>query len=877
MSLLAQTRAVACWTVALAAMLPAARGQTVWRDGGVNPSYRILQHARLADGGPSVGGCEWFQMQLPGAPIYLARDIARPSVIEELALSLWVKSDRPGVQLAVWVVLPRTADPRTGRPLVTTLNGTTYTDVGRWQRLRLSGLPTLLTRQLHALRMEHGPQVDGREAYVEALLLNVFGHAGTVNLWIGEIEAAGQATVSPGATAPVRLPPVDGPGQAGMVPVVPQAVAAPRRVVKLTGSVLMVDGRPMFPRVIQHCGEPLAYLKQCGFNAVWMRRLPSPEVVEEAQRLGLWLICPPPQPAQTPMVDIPPAFDAVLAWDLDAELIASDLERTQQWADQIKTADRRGNRPLICCPRGDFRGYSRAVDLLLIDRRPLGTSLSMTDYAAWVHRQPLLARPGTPIWTTVQTQPNEALRRQLTSLEPSAAAPKAASPEQIQLLVYTAVAAGSRGLLFLSDSPLDAQDPWTRQRAMTLQWLNLELELIDPWAAAGQFVATAESNLPEVQGTLLRTDRARLLLPIWSAPGAQCVPPQSAANAVALVAPGVPEACNAYELTPGGAKSLHHQRVAGGMSVKLDEFGITARVLLAQDPLIVASAGRRGVEVGRRTAELERHLAARKLETVESIAGRLASDAPASRRAEWIETARNHLQACDAQLASGDILGASQHAQRAMRSLRLVERTCWDVAVRGLASPVSSPGAVGFDTLPWHWRLVDRLAKVRFGPNRVAGGDFEDIETMMRAGWRHTQQAVPNVQTAADLAPGAARSGRLGLRLAAVAAEPNKAPAALESPPVLFTSPPVQIEAGQILCVHGWVRVPRPITAGADGLLIVDSLAGEALADRVGQTEGWRQFALYRAAPQSGPMCVTFALGGLGEAHIDDVAIQVVE
>jgi hypothetical protein len=71
--------------------------------------------------------------------------------------------------------------------------------------------------------------------------------------------------------------------------------------------------------------------------------------------------------------------------------------------------------------------------------------------------------------------------------------------------------------------------------------------------------------------------------------------------------------------------------------------------------------------------------------------------------------------------------------------------------------------------------------------------------------------------------------------------------------------------------------VPGPITGSADGLLIVDSLSGEALADRIGKTAGWRQFVLYRVAPQSGAMCVTFALSGLGEAQLDDVVIQTVE
>jgi hypothetical protein len=59
--------------------------------------------------------------------------------------------------------------------------------------------------------------------------------------------------------------------------------------------------------------------------------------------------------------------------------------------------------------------------------------------------------------------------------------------------------------------------------------------------------------------------------------------------------------------------------------------------------------------------------------------------------------------------------------------------------------------------------------------------------------------------------------------------------------------------------------------------LIVDSLTGEALADRIGKTKGWQQFALYRVAPQSGTICVTFALPGLGEVRLDDVFIQTVE
>ena len=198
----------------------------------------------------------------------------------------------------------------------------------------------------------------------------------------------------------------------------------------------------------------------------------------------------------------------------------------------------------------------------------MGTSLELADYAAWVRRQPLLASLGTPVWTTVQTQPNEALREQLLALEPGYAPPLSVSPEQIRLLAYTAVAAGSRGLVFASDSPLGRVRPRHAAAGNDARIAQPGTGIAGTLGGGGQLRRAGRSrSVPEVAGTVLRTEHSRLLLPLWSAPGAQCVPSQSAANALSLVAPGVPEASDAYELTPHGVQSLRHQRVAGGVRV----------------------------------------------------------------------------------------------------------------------------------------------------------------------------------------------------------------------------------------------------------------------------------------------------------------------
>jgi hypothetical protein len=536
-----------------------------------------------------------------------------------------------------------------------------------------------------------------------------------------------------------------------------------------------------------------------------------------------------------------------------------------------------------------LRSFSRPANLLLIDRRPLGTSLEFHSYEAWVRQQPLLASLGTPIWTTVQTQPNEALRQQLAAIEPGYVPPLTVSPEQMQLLAYAAVASGSRGLVFVSDSPLDASDPDTQQRAMTLELLNLRLQVLEPWAAAGSFVANAESNVAEVSGSVLSTKMARMLLALWLSPGSQCVPSQSAANSLTLVAPGVPEAYSSYEITPRGVQPVRHKRIPNGLGVTLDEFGLTSQVLFANEPVIVSAVDKRAAQVGRRIAELERNLAVHKMNTVREVAGRLAARTPVPQAASLFDLARKDLQSCESQLAANDVARSAQSAERAMRSLRLIERAYWDKAIvgnvtakgkaptGGLVSPVTSPAALSFDTLPIHWRFVNRLNGARRGPNLIEGGDFEDVNTMMQSGWRHIMNPAPTVLTSVDLLPQAARTGRLGVRLSVIPADPKNPPAVVENPPILFASPAVQVQAGQLVCIHGWVRVLTDISASTDGLLIVDSFSGEALADRIGKTKEWRQFALYRVAPQAGPMCVTFALSGVGKADLDDIAIQVLD
>ena len=460
----------------------AAQGQTAWLEGfeGANPSWReaggdvrytLQQHQRVSGLAHTGQGCEWFQLSGAGGnAVYIGHDVGRPWVIEDLRPSVWVKSDHAGLQLLAEIALPRTPDPRTGRPVTTQRRRTTYTTVGRWQQLTIADMPRLLKSQLRILRSQIGGNIDGREAYLSRVLLNIYGGPGETNVWIDDLAVAGYVASGLGPSEPSAARPEARPVAASTTQNTGFREPAPQ-VVKLSGSVLLINGRPMLPRAIQYRGEPLSALKQLGFNTIWLKQIPPVELLEEAQRLGLWLVCTPPRPpasdpAQPAAMPAPigAQFQPVLAWDLGSgedlpgSTAAAQLEASRQWSEYVRMADGRQHRPLICSPSSNLRGYSRHVDLLLIDRRPLGTSMEMNDYGVWVRRQPLLARPGTPVWTTIQTQPSEGLQRQLAALEPGRAPPSTVTPEQIRLLVYMAISSGSRGLVFQSQTPLDAGD-----------------------------------------------------------------------------------------------------------------------------------------------------------------------------------------------------------------------------------------------------------------------------------------------------------------------------------------------------------------------------------------------------------------------------------
>src|ERR1700722_8206060 len=78
------------------------------RDAGGDGNHKIVAHERTTSGAHSGQGCERVQVSGDSSTyVYLSHEIGQARVISELSASVWLKADRPGMQILLRVVLPR--------------------------------------------------------------------------------------------------------------------------------------------------------------------------------------------------------------------------------------------------------------------------------------------------------------------------------------------------------------------------------------------------------------------------------------------------------------------------------------------------------------------------------------------------------------------------------------------------------------------------------------------------------------------------------------------------------------------------------------------------------------------------------------------------
>jgi hypothetical protein len=881
--------------VALALGGHAAGGEFVDGCEGPTPSWTTspdaaapARHGRSADAPHRGGGCERFMIEAPGGkPVRVETPLGPAAVLDELRGTAWVRASRPDVRLAFRVVLPGWISARTGRPVEVLVPGTASRDVERWELLEVGGVAAALASRLPPLRLEHGPgTADGGR--VTHLVIDCPSVPGPFELAIDDVHVEG---VVPPPESTAARPHAD----PHVLPVSAAGEAIVDPPAGLNRGVLEVDGLPFFPRSIDWNGEPMEALAALGFNCVRFAEPASSEHLAAARRAGLWVICPPPpipdvdlrDPASLPVLR---NWDRVLVWDLGTGLDESHVEELAERGRRVRACDQRPGRPLIGSADSGLRSVSRHIDMLVARKTVLGTSLELVDYLTWLRERPRLARPGTPLLATISTEIEPRAARQAAALAGVGGRGLAVDGESLSLAAFSAVAAGTRGILFTSTRRIDGDDRESRARAAAAREMNLRLHVLEPWGAAGRFAAKAQTSSDEVQAFVMEASRARIVVAWRCVQGSQIVARRYAGGDVpaneaplTILVPGVPEAHQAWEVSPGGLRPLRQQRVTGGVSVTLDDFMTHATILFSGEPAVTAHIQSRVRALATQELSSARTTAALALAAAGDLLGRLPPQAlsgPPPVSAVPMLTEAGRLAAEAESIAAADPAAATLRLRRAAAIAGQFERRVWENAVKAEGSMVSSPLVASDTALGEEWQFIAARAATVPGPELLRGGGMERIEELAGGGWRHFAHASEDMVTSVEIGRANPASGQGCLRLAARATSEDETPVVVETPPVWVTTPPLTAPAGKLVEITAKVMIPKPISGSVDGLFVFDSLGGPALGERVATTKVWRRLVLHRIVPPDAagePLVVTFALTGLGVALIDDVSIRVID
>ena len=556
-----------------------------------------------------------------GTYCYASHPIGSACIIEDFVASVDIRSNREGLQLLARVVFPRTADSNL-EPLSVVVRGDVYRGHGSWQQLRIDNLPMKVQRAKRQLRLRHSSKLDLSESYIDQLMINIYGGPGVTTTEIGKIDKRGVVSVK--SVQQISKANSD------------NSVRQPTVPVTLQDGIIRVGGTPFFPRVIEHRGESLEFLANLGFNTIALSEAPVKHLLDDAERLGLWLV---------PIDPLPSFRNArnrrVLAFRWtegnDPE------ENTVQVSPALDIVDSMKQFP------------SRPIRLIGIDEsRKVNSTSQYFSKLAQVRRD--LSRNSAGFWAYVSTDTTLGQNSEEISADLSLAT-------RIREQSLAAIATGVRGIWFASSRSLDSNDRLTALRRLALERLNIEQQILQPWLLAGRpdQVSIDSGRLPSTIN--LSLERARLLVRIQPERSMNISRAPHRKPTIRLA--GLSNIRQCYELSTSGLTPIKKVRVAGGVVVHPSSY--QSHVVSTSDPMVVKQVKRRIASFGERPTRIELQLARIELELV-----RLLVDGFNANRADtqkYLDSAEESFSKAAAQLQVKNYRTAHKHLQSARQQL----------------------------------------------------------------------------------------------------------------------------------------------------------------------------------------------------------------
>ncbi len=486
--------------------------RTSWRREQTDATIQLFAHERTNRAAREGKTSEHFEFEAGvGSGFYYSYSLPGVPINARTRIRMSVRSDKSGMQLLARVILPEDTDPDTGQPSFVLVPGTIYDGGDRWQKLEVDDLFASVERQARVLRASSKRKVSVEGAYVERLVMNLYGGPGKTDIFLDDLviepvpaDVARRFTLpdeeAPAAPNGPAMP--SGRTASNRAEAQPGATASAASPIRLDNNRLYRDGLPWFPSAIRAPGAGVAPLRRAGFDVYVAPKGTDPATIREAAGQNFLLMPELFDPASRGGLDPAaamayarafPAPGSVAMWSVGDRLgrwLQPDDRRNELEAFRALRSALRKEKPAgASLTTGTVSGvlpsYARVPENLdLLGIRSSNWASVQDPYENYLfldQRRSLTVRsnPDALFWATVDVAAPLVFREATwgTDTPPSWGVPRV-QPEQARQMAYTALTAGYRGLLFDGDAELTAG--LGRALIVELGLLNAELDLLEP-------------------------------------------------------------------------------------------------------------------------------------------------------------------------------------------------------------------------------------------------------------------------------------------------------------------------------------------------------------------------------------------------------------
>lgn len=834
--------------------------------------------------------CELMELVCAtGTFAYLAMPIEPSAIINELSPSIWVQCMSGRLRLGVNVVFPNATHPTTGGRLHTILWGTTYNEPGHWQRLVVQDCARALSQELPQLRQRYGPKSNFEGAYIDSVVLNAYTGPGRYRVKVDDLSLQGLIAISSLGT--------------------PVATDWRRRWRWRDGATSdefrwMQSSASRLPVWWQYQGESMPWLYSLGFRGLLLNRVPSSALLSEAQAARLSIISPPPSNALAVDEEL---WSNVKGWLVAAAVDARGLEPLQREVSRVSQLPRELQRTTIAEAMEEYWSFSRVVDELIVPAQSNISAGLPEEKTAWL-RSSLQdsSRLGSG-WVSITTDPLpswlDQIRHAQQIVEPQRIESSVATnmgvgsqtstselPElettdafQLRLQVAKAVAAGAKGFLFRSVTPLDIASNEHKVRVAALRTINRDLALVGPWIVGGQIAPIPQTDRTDFNAAAWSASRSYLVMFFSNSADSQYSTPPTRDRALKATMPLPAGIHNVLRVTGGNVQSLLLTPGADGMTWEIPEPSPIEFCVLTDNPLVERYVSRHlsqptATEMAEDTLDIASHqlqiasrlTAARWPDSMEELPRRYVSTIAAAQRR--VEQGYQALRASRPSLA----VDAGAHAYDAAQ---MIVYESYRTATANLGAPQSSPWVLSPASLPYHWLLARSCERSAWRTLPLPGNEFADLNGMLQAGWSQQRRLDDRADMLVELVPVTDTSrSAAGLRLAAVPKSGQVLPGGYEGASIRVRSAPSAAAHGELVRVTGRALIRRaPIEPGA-GLLIYDNKGGPALGQLIRGAAGESiPIELYRFVTDDTPFRVLTELRGSCDIIIEGLGFSAIQ